>query len=1254
LLPERQVCVRARLRPFSQIADTFYFPEGTPLADMAAAIPFPEKLRPVLKCQVNGDPIPATWWKGYRPKPGTAVIIVPVPEGGGGLRIALTVAVIAAAIAAPYAAPAFMGAGTLGGALLSASITIAGMMAINALIPPEVPQLASSSTVSEGEHYAIEGASNRARMKGPVMQVLGRHRIFPDLAAQSYSEYDGDDQYFNMLLDLGYGPLELSDPRIGERDLSAFDDVDTQLSSGIPGEDQEVDLFPYTVLEDSPGQELRKADGWITFTTKPNTGKIGVDIGFRRGLGRYHRDGDFAPSRMELYFRYAPTGTDDWSEVETREVNAATGKPMTRSFNFKPAGGRDQYDIQVSRGTGDNDSNNVMEQTWVEVIRSMTGEQPVRNKFCQLYALRIRASRQLSGRINDFSVIATTICPDYKSSQGDWDSTPTQNPASLFRHVLQSYANENRVDDDEIDLTTLEYWHGLCEYYNWTCNYVVDKDISTWDLLRIVASTGRALPMQVDGKWTVCIDEPKTTDEFHLTPRNCRNLRWRKIFAKRPHALRVSFVDEESNYKERTRDVYDDGFDEDNATRYEDWEMPGVTRPDLVYKHARKRLAEIKLRPEQYEVELDWEWLTFMRGSKGRLSYDTVLVGSGFGRIKEIDGADLVLDEKIVWDGTGSLVARVRCADGSSYVSPIANWSGENSVLTRVGDDDGDGTPAVGDMVMVGVDGRESMEVLVTGIRPGPELSATVTLVPYAEGVFNAEDGPIPAWDPLITEPREAVAPTIDLVTSSETALVRDADGSHKLAMVVNLRRTSQGRSHTVTGLQMEFQEVSTGAPAQYRDEPAEARQVTITNVRKGVTYDLRARYRLGNNKRGQPQYGGWSAPVTHTVLGPDIAPSDVAVVYVAGDRISWLKPALVPPDHEGYLVKFTTVLGQNWEAAEELTDGIISENYVLLQAIPTDAVELLVKAVTRSFIESATAGRALVAGVPRPTAYRVFIRDLAAESFPTIGTVAAQISWTTPTGTVDWTTPTGTVKWRGPTSGGAITGAEVEDGVLQATDSSEWLGPPDGDWLSPPDADWLAGNYASFTWEFDYVCPSNVRSTDYLLFERLTEGELRIAYAWATDQVSQYADNLLPPRAETLPPRWVPLGFYLSGSSGRPFVPWRDGLRPIAGEVIRFRVVGRGGTATRARILAAKVIVMGAQIVEELNDFTIPSGGTRLPLASAYRGIEWITSHLDDSSAASTVRTVDKNVSLGPLVRGIDEARQDASAIGDFRIGGY
>jgi hypothetical protein len=521
-------------------------------------------------------------------------------------------------------------------------------------------------------------------------------------------------------------------------------------------------------------------------------------------------------------------------------------------------------------------------------------------------------------------------------------------------------------------------------------------------------------------------------------------------------------------------------------------------------------------------------------------------------------------------------------------------------------------------MVMVGVDGRESMEVLVTNIRPGPELSATVTLVPYAEGVFDAEDGPIPPWDALVTQPREAVVPFIDIVTSDETALVRDADGSHKLGIVIRLRRSSTARSHTVTGIQLSAQESGTGDPARYREFPASAEVLRFDDVKKGETYTLRVRYILGNGKKGQPQYGGWSPAVTHSLASPKLAPSNVTVAYIAGDRVSWLTPPL-PPDHAGYRVRFAVYAGQSWERAEVLTDGLILTDYVLLAEVPTDAVELLVKAETAAKVQSEVAGRVTVAGVPRPRAYRVFIEDLGAQNWP-----------------------------------GTLTGGERIEGELRAIDKSVWLGPPQGDWLAPQSAPWLAPSSETMVWEFDYICPTGIKPTDYLLFERTGLGDLYVTYQWATDQIEYYEGGIMPPEEETFPPPWVPLGAFVSDTvSGRPFLPWRDGLRPVAGEIIHFRVTTRGGTALRGVLTAARVVVMGQMITQAVPDFQVPLIGGRLPVAGVFRTIEWVHYMLDDASVATTIKRLDKNVAQGPLVKGYGTDQQPAVAIADFTIGG-
>ncbi|MGY6272444.1 host specificity factor TipJ family phage tail protein, partial [Achromobacter denitrificans] len=125
----------------------------------------------VVRVEHNGREVPLALWQRLIPRHGDMVVIAARGLGGGGggnkiLRSVSMIAVVAAAIFAPYLAPAAWGAGagTLGGALLSAGIMIGGTLLINALLPPPTPTAAKLGTGQKYESsptYSIQGGRNR-------------------------------------------------------------------------------------------------------------------------------------------------------------------------------------------------------------------------------------------------------------------------------------------------------------------------------------------------------------------------------------------------------------------------------------------------------------------------------------------------------------------------------------------------------------------------------------------------------------------------------------------------------------------------------------------------------------------------------------------------------------------------------------------------------------------------------------------------------------------------------------------------------------------------------------------------------------------------------------------------------------------------------------------------------------------------------------------------------------------------------------
>lgn len=108
----------------------------------------------------------------------------------------------------------------------------------------------------------------------------------------------------------------------------------------------------------------------------------------------------------------------------------------------------------------------------------------------------------------------------------------------------------------------------------------------------------------------------------------------KKEFLTEPvQGLRMRFLNETRDFQEDERVVYADGYNETNATNVIEWEQDGVTNPDLIWKHGRLRLAELRLRPEVYTLNAEAESLTLRRGEHVRCQHDVTLWGIISGRV---------------------------------------------------------------------------------------------------------------------------------------------------------------------------------------------------------------------------------------------------------------------------------------------------------------------------------------------------------------------------------------------------------------------------------------------------------------------------------------------------------------------------------------------------------------------------------------------------------------------------------------------
>lgn len=227
------------------------------------------------------------------------LVICPVPMGGGGgggKSIFRMVAMIAVAVFAPYAAGALYGA--LGGTLvaanagmvlgvMSAGITMAGSMLVNAMLAPAARTNNSSSasgisTVASSPTYGIDGAKNTSNEGIPVPICYGTFRMAGNILSL-YVENQGSTQILYMLLNAGEGPVTaLHSLRINDQSVGEFKNVQIDIRTGTSNQPI-IPWFNDTLTPVSVGRKLGTVPS--THRTLSSVDRLRFDLVFPQGLG---------------------------------------------------------------------------------------------------------------------------------------------------------------------------------------------------------------------------------------------------------------------------------------------------------------------------------------------------------------------------------------------------------------------------------------------------------------------------------------------------------------------------------------------------------------------------------------------------------------------------------------------------------------------------------------------------------------------------------------------------------------------------------------------------------------------------------------------------------------------------------------------------------------------------------------------------------------------------------------------------------
>ncbi len=953
-----QIPVVVHPHPFATDVKLMVALEGQSISTVVEKAGFPAVYRQYLRVWIGDEEIPVESWDSTFITDGQNIYLRVVPQKSGKDIFRAIAMVVITAVAFSVAGPAGL---NLGGSLASslgvtsaigtsiitglvaAGIATIGYLALNALVPP--PGLRNNQ---QDEKYRLTGSSNQFAPYANIPRIFGKRRLFPLLAARPYSEVQGDDEYLRIALVVGWGPLEITNIRIGETPITAFSGVEYEIREGWAN-DQPLTLFTRTVTEDNfairlepfnstnyysgipgyagdyytydpntdsySGAVTSTTNQWAQRTTAINAVEFSVDVSFPQGLFKFDSKGNKQNTTVTFEVQYSPAGQNNWTNAVWENnfetgfgtagqitVTAAESSAVRRSGRVVlPASG--QYDVRIRRTTVEQDSKHV-DLAWWTALRTIKADYPVNQKNLALIALRIKASGQLNGVPQTINCDAESYLP--VRSGGTWSMQKTSNPAWAFADLLRRRAGETYIDDSRIDLPAIESWAAACAAQapnasepRWTFNHVLEGG-SIIDSLKVVASNARALYTMRDGKHSVVRDIQQSVPVQHITPRNSSGYAGSKVFVEYPHALRVLFTNAANGYQPDERIVYDDGYTAANATRFETLELQGCTSATQAFREARYHMAVAKLRPEQHVVTMDIEALRCTLGDLVMFSHDAIGIGIMATRIKArtTSGGNVTtvtLHDDVYFEAAKTYALRVRLIDGSSVLVPVNNpGAGYATTLTLTTPLAIASAPDVGDLCVFGESTLEMAPMIVRKIEPGENFQVTLTLVDAQPGVYTADTGTIPAFNSYITlqSPPGAgrVPPAyISVVRSDDSATQIAPDGTLTFRIFAQLDIVRGTYPERVAHYELQWRQQGNPAWQSMQVDKAQP-SAFIAGVTVGKAYEIRARSVSESGSESN-----WTPVVTHTVVGKtnfDNLPTGLSATAIPGAiSLAWTNP---------------------------------------------------------------------------------------------------------------------------------------------------------------------------------------------------------------------------------------------------------------------------------------------------------------------------------------------------------------------------
>jgi hypothetical protein len=1180
---------------------------------------------------IDGHEVPQRLWSRTKPKHGTMIECRSVVRKEA-IKLIAIVALAYFTVGFGAATTGMWGAGAVAGAyggLVAGVVYVAGSLIINKVLGPKMADPGSMRDQEASPTYKIGGGRNRVRPYEPIGLLFGEMRITPDYAGLPYTWFMSSEQYMHSVFHAGINCASISGIRIGQTPLESYSDYVTRTAgfSGMPSETLEVwtnvdtiagaQLTGYATLDTIVGApNLPVAGNWVTRTSSIDTILLQADF---EGSAYYVQDNGLLMGDYGFFMsgecRRLPSG--DWEPFfegvdlsagpSTVTIHSSSTKPLRLTYyRIVPQG---QYEVRFRKDTADvSGTRESCIFTWstLKSIQTDTGAYGGMGRF----GLRIKASGQLNGTLDELNWLATATSMPYWNGSG-WTTATTRenglsNPGAQMLLVARGIYDPNGkliaglgLSDSQIDIESFKGFMVRCAAKGFTFDHYFDSAISCDELLDAIAAVGLGSKTWQSGKLGVvwAAEDQPIEGVVNMATMKAKTFRVNYQTVETADGLEYTYFDRDRNFSWKTLRVSDPGV----ATPLNPARLTsiGVTSEAHAAILARFHLAQSIYQRKDISFETDLEHLTYKRMSVMALSHDVTQWGYG-GRVQAAVNNSGILTLTLDCDvpaGGGPRYIGLRVPGELGYrVFGVAAFSGTSRTVTLTTawpagvavPGSSAGNLAHDTLWMYDFKSTPGYKVRVVGIQPQAGMKgATVSVVPESAEFWNyVLTG---AYTP---PPSQSLLGGLPAVTRIEITEELQRQGN---TFYVELTAT-----FAVSGAYSRAQVVgaTSGNRMEKLGDTDNLRFTWRGKVDDVWTIEVRPSDGLGR--------AGSAVSTSYEVRGLRIAPPDVGGFLITNGALSW--PAIIGvPDLAGYRIRFHYGRNFSWANAAPLHKGLITESPWRPELIPPGEVTLMIKAFDTSENESVnTANITLNFGDPLVENLILEYDDKAA-GFP-----------------------------------GTKTDCSVAAGNLVADDSGGLFWGDDDAlfWGDDSDPFWPTASYKEATYATSYTVTGEEAGSRMTLLTAVSAASYTLEYRYDTQGLF-----------------WGNDADYFWGDDADPFWPdptewqtWPGEIEDIQAGAIELRITMQAG-ATQGVISAFTLQFDVEDEREILNDVVISASGTRLPLTKSYRSIKIVNWTLQDNGGAAVRINVADKLATGPLMYGRDAAEANVSALADFEI---